>query len=459
MSVYTEDARLAYRRSVEFWAITSTPVYLISGLFGYLFLIYATDTLLLAPAAIGTLLALTKVYDGVSDIALGTWSDRTKSRFGRRRPYMIAGGVLLLSYIGLWLPPENLGATGTLLFLGVMLLIWETANTLIGVPFSALGIENGQTPKRRTLFIVIGMVVGLPGTIGAIYLMQYLVSSEDVRATGTPFFIGFGIALSIIVTLAALRVKELPVRHRTAERNFLKMLREVLGVQYHSRLLAVQMTEAFAFTSIAFMVPYVMTYIVEQPERIMYIFLGYFVLNTLSRIAWVMLIPRWGMQRIWMTGLWLWVLTFTLFPLVFVYGFAAYLGVAVLGGIANGAASVNYAMLGDVADYDARQSGRQRQGVYMTIYRLVSKIAGAAVAFLLGWMLQLSGFVPNTEQGTWAIAAIAASTSILPLAATLLGIRWLRGYDFYQREGLSDGRRRFIERGTLDETNMQSAMS
>ncbi len=457
MSVYTTDTRLAYRRSVEFWAITSTPIYLVGGLFGYLFLIYATDTLLLAPAAVGTLLAATRIYDGVSDLALGTWSDRTKSRLGRRRPYMVAGGILTLSYIGLWLPPGNLGAAGTLIFIGIMLILWETANTLIGVPFGALGIENGQTPKRRTAFIVIGVVIGLPGTIGAILMMQYLVGSNDVRATGTPWFIGFGIGLSTIVTLAALRVKELPVRHKTAERNFIKMLREVLGVHYHTRLLGVQMAESFAFTSIAFMVPYVMTYIVEQPERIMYIFMGYLVLDTLSRIAWLWLIPHWGMQRIWMTGLWLWALTFTLFPLVFLYGFTAYLGVAMLGGIANGAASVNYAMLGDVADYDARQSGRQRQGVYMTIYRLVSKIAGAAVAFALGWTLQLSGFIPNTEQGTAAIVAIAISTSLLPLIATLFGIRWLRGYDFYQREGLSDGRRDFIEEGTLGDTNMRPA--
>ena len=274
---------------------------------------------------------------------------------------------------------------------------------------------------------------------------------------GTPWFVGIGIGTAVIFTLAAMRVKELPVRHRAAERNFFKMLREVLGISYHSRLLGVQATEAFAFTSIAFMVPYVMTYIVEQPERIMWIFMGYLVLSKLSRVGWLMLIPRWGMQRIWMVGLYLWVLTFLLFPIVFLYGFAAYLGVAILAGISNGAASVNYAMLGDVADYDARRSGRQRQGVYMTIYRLVSKLAAAAVAFALGWALQLSGFIPNTEQGTITIVAIAISTSLLPLIATLVGIHWLRGYDFYQREGISDGRRDFIDHGSLDDTNMRPA--
>ncbi len=457
MSVYTTDTKHAYRRSVEFWAICSSPIYLGGGLFGYLFLIYATDTLLLAPAAIGTLFALSSIYDGVSDLILGTWSDRTKGRFGRRRPYMIAGGILTLAYVGIWLPPENLGTAGTLVFIGLMMILYDTAGTLIGVPFRALGIENGQTPKRRTAFIVIGEVIGIPGVLGAIFLMQYLVSSDDVRAAGTPWFIGIGIGMAMIFTLAALRIKELPVRHKTAERNFVRMLREILSVPYHTRLLGVQATEAFAFTSIAFMVPYVMTYIVEQPERIMYIFMGYLLLSKLSRVGWLMLIPRWGMQRVWMVGLYLWVLTFLLFPLVFLYGFAAYLGVAMLAGIANGAASVNYAMLGDVADYDARQSGRQRQGVYMTIYTLISKIAGAAVAFLLGWALQFSGFIPNTEQGTMAIIAIAISTSLLPLLATLLGIRWLRGYDFYQREGISDGRRDFVEHGTLGDTNMRPA--
>ena len=457
MSVYTTDARLAFRRICEFYIVNATPVYLATGLIGYLFLIYATDTLLLAPAAVGTLLAISRVYDGVSDLVLGTWSDRTTGRYGRRRPFIIAGGLMLLSFVGIWLPPENLGAMGMLLFVGAMLLVFDTANTLIGVPFTALGVELGQTPERRTFFNVVGKVVGLPATFGAIFLMQYLVDAEDARATGRPWFIAIGIIFAVTVTISALRIKELPVHHAAPERNVFRMLREVLGNRYHSRLLGVQLVESFSFTSIAFMVPYVMTYIVERPELIFVILIAYTVVETLSRIGWLMLIPRWGMQRIWMIGLGLWALTFLFFPLVFALGFPAYLAMAALGGIASGAASVNFAMLGDIADYDARHSGRQRQGVYMTIYRLVAKIGGALVAFLLGWLLQFSGFVPNAEQGVEAIMAIAASTSLLPLVALLIGIHWLRGYDFYQREGISDGKRAFIEKGTLADVNRLSA--
>lgn len=457
MSVYTEDARLAYRRVVQFFAITATPIYLASGLFGYLFLIYATDTLLLAPAAVGTLLALSSIYDGVSDLLLGNWSDRTKGRFGRRRPYMIAGSILFLSFIGIWLPPENMGAAATLLFIGIMLFLYETAVTLLAVPFNALGIENGQTPQRRTALLVIGSVIGLPASVGAILLMQHIVDAENARAVGTPWFIGLALASVALFLMGSIRVKELPVRHRTVERNFLPMLREVLSVRYHNRLLTVQAIETFAFTSMAFMVPYVMTYIIGEPGRIMFIFLAYLAFARMSQIGWLMLVPRIGMKQIWIVGMVIWIGIFMSFPLVFVFGFYAYLGMAAVGGIASGAAVVNFAMLGDVADYDARQSGRQRQGVYMTIYRLVAKIAAAAVAFLLGWALQLTGFIPNADQGSATIAAIALCTSLVPILFLVPGILLLRGYDFYDREGISDGRRDFVEHGDLDDTNMRPA--
>lgn len=459
MGVYTEDAKLAYRRTVQFYAITATPIYLVSGLFGYLFLIYATDTLLLAPAAVGTLLALSQIYDGVTDLLLGNWSDRTKGRFGRRRPYMIAGSILFLSFIGIWLPPEHMGAAPTLLFVGVMLFVYETAVTLLAVPFNALGIENGQTPQRRTKLLVIGNVVGLPASIGAILLMQHLVDAEDVRAAGTPWFIGLALGAVVLFLIASLRVRELPVRHRTAERNFFKMLREVLGVRYHNRLLTVQAVETFAFTSMGFMVPYVMTYIIGEPGRMMFIFLAYLVFARTAQVGWLKLVPRIGMKQIWIVGLVIWVAIFMSFPLVFVFGFYAYLVMAAIGGIASAASVVNFAMLGDVADYDARQSGRQRQGVYMTIYRLIGKIAAAAVAFLLGWALQLTGFVPKAEQGTATIIAIALCTSLVPILALVPGILLLRGYNFYECEGISDGKRDFIERGGLDDINMGQAVA
>ena len=73
------------------------------------FLKFATDVLLLAPAAIGALFGFGRIWDAVSDPLAGTWSDRTRTRLGRRRPWMILGLPMLgFSFAMIWRPPDAL---------------------------------------------------------------------------------------------------------------------------------------------------------------------------------------------------------------------------------------------------------------------------------------------------------------------------------------------------------------
>lgn len=451
MGAYTTDAKSAYNRALGFYCLTSIPGAVVVTLFNVYFLIYATDVLLVAPAAVGTLIAASRIYDGVSDIAIATWSDRTTSRFGRRRPFIIGGGLLAIAYGGLWLPPESLDSAQTIIWLGFMLLVWETGWTMRTVPLRALGIELGQTPERRSWYITAILLVGLPFAIAAHLLIQQLVDSPDARAAGAPWFIGLGVVIAALSLLAGPLLKEIPADHRTVERRPLVMLKEVLSVGYHRQLIAINFAEAFAFSSLIFSIAYMLTYVLDAPGMLAVISIAYLVVSQLSKIGWLRLIPRWGMKRIWATGLKLWLLMFVLVPLVLVFGINFYLALAMLAGIAGGAAAVNYAMLGDISDYDARRSGRQRQGVYMSIYELIAKIGGAATAFILGWLLQLAGFVPNEEQTAAAIAAIVASSSLLPFVGVWVGLRILKNYAFYEEQGISDGKRAFRSHTTLSE--------
>lgn len=431
----------AFRRLLGFVIVSQPFGALLAGLYSSYFFIYATDVLLVAPALMGTLIAVARVYDGASDLAVGSLSDRTQSRFGRRRPFIMAGSLFLLAAIGLWLPPQGLDGMGLALFLGVMLLLFETGRSLVSVSIGALGVEVARTPHRRTVTNALAGLAALGGTIIALMLMQTLIDSEDARRAGAPVFILLPLMLSAVLLLSAPFLRELQLPQRGEERPILPMLREVLGVGYHRQLLGVQMAEAFAYTSIGFAAPYVMRYVLGAEGQTSLVLIAFFVAWHLSPFGWLQLVPRLGMKRVWEAGQWLWLATFATVPLLFIWGVPAFVFSAALGGIATGASTVGYAMLGDLADYDAQASGRQRQGIYMTIYLLVGKIAGAAVAFLLGWLLQLSGFVPNAEQGPGAIAAMLAATTVLPAAAMAAGLWLLARYRFYDRERFADGRR------------------
>ena len=440
VSAIIDDPAKVYRRALGFYAATTIPATFMGVLFANYFLVYATDVLLMAPALVGTLIAIARVYDGVSDIAIATWSDRATFKSGRRRPFIIAAGILYLFMVMLWLQPDGLSAAEQTLWLLFALIIYQTAATCRHIPLRAIGIEAGDAPAKRTWFLLAIALLTMPFIVYANFLGQQIINAPDPQAAITPWAIGSAVLFCGLTILGYPFLKELPANHRTVERNVLTMMKEVLGVGYHRKLIAVQIAEAFAFTSLAFSVTYVMIYVLDEPTRIAVIFVAYMVVQRISGLGWLWLIRRIGMKQVWINGLYIWLVVFALVPFILVAGLPLYITLAVLAGIAGGAAHVNYAMLGDVADYDAKHSGRQRQGIYMTIYNLVSNAGGAATAFILGWLLQFAGYVPNAEQGDMTIAAIIACSSVIPFIGVVIGVRILKSYDLYEREGVSDGR-------------------
>ena len=441
MGAIVDDPKLVYRRTLWFYALTTIPLTAMGTFVSNFYFIYATDVLLLAPAVVGSLIAFARIYDGVSDIVIATWSDRSESRHGRRRPFILVGGLMCSMFWILFLLPEGLSTTQKILWVFIAHIWIQTALTLRSIPIRALGIESGKTAQQRTMFGILVPFLTIPAVVAVNFAGQGALLADDPAATIAPWVIAGSLLPAILTLVAFPLLKELPTRHRSVERNVWKMFKEVLGVGYHRQLIAVQFAESFAFTSLAFSVPYMLRYVLDRPDMIAVVFVTYLVIQRIVGFGWYKMIPRWGMRAIWSKGLWMWMLVFACIPLVPWGGFPLYFALAALAGIAGGAAAVNYAMLGDIADYDARVSGRERQGIYMTIYRLVGNIAGAATGFALGWLLQLSGYVPNGEQGETTIAAIIASSSLLPIIGVAIGLAILSRYRLYEREGMSDGKR------------------
>lgn len=122
-----------------------------NGISNFAMLFY-TQILGMNPALVGTALAIATIWDAVTDPAMGTISDRTKSRFGRRHPYMLLGGLALaLSFFAFWYIPEVVRGEKVLFtYLIIINLFMRTAFTVFFVPYTALGFEMCRTANDRS---------------------------------------------------------------------------------------------------------------------------------------------------------------------------------------------------------------------------------------------------------------------------------------------------------------------
>ena len=121
---------------------------------GTFLLRYLTDYLGMAAAVAGSLFALSKIYDAASDVAMGVISDRTRTRIGRRRPYLAMGAVLAaISIWAIFAVPEGLQGTALTAYVFLLMLFWATAYTMFSVPYLTMPAEITSDPAERTRLV------------------------------------------------------------------------------------------------------------------------------------------------------------------------------------------------------------------------------------------------------------------------------------------------------------------
>ena len=133
------------------YALPAAPIGFATLLFQIYFPKYATVVLLLPPATLGWMLPLARIWDAASDPAIGHLSDLTRSRLGRRRPWMLAGCVPFgAAFAWLWSPPQGLDGAALALGIGVALLVFCTSLTMVDMTHTALGAELSPDYHERT---------------------------------------------------------------------------------------------------------------------------------------------------------------------------------------------------------------------------------------------------------------------------------------------------------------------
>ena len=407
---------------------------------GYMYLLvnlyvmkFSTDVLLIAPAVMGIIFSVSRVWDAVSDPVVGYLSDRTKSRFGRRRTWILASVVPIAAvFVMVFAPPEALGNAGRIAWMATAIIGFYSVMTVFLVPHLSLGAELSENYHERSRLFGMRHAAFTIGSILALGSMQALINAEAAgEAAVREVTFTLAILASAVMTVALLgsvpllreradfqgRVTEKPFRA------FADVWRNV-----HARLLiVVTFIENVGSAAIGVLTLYVMQYVVGAPRWAPLVVLSYMVPSAASVPMWLPLSRRFGKVRLWMFSM---VLTGLSFGGMFVLPFldtmetrlVTIFVLAFFAGLAAGAGgTIGPSVQGDVIDYDEHLTGERKEGSYFATWNFVYKSAMGVMLALTGFVLQASGFVPNQEQTMTVQLAMVSLYGLFPLVCYAVG--------------------------------------
>ncbi len=409
-----------------------------------------------SPELAGYLLMISKLYDAVADVVIGTMSDRTRSRWGRRRPYLLAGAFISAgSFLMLFAPPVMSQST-LVAYMTAALILYSTGYSLFNVPYMAMPSEMCESFNERTrlisfrtVFISIGQLFALAGTAALIqqggggvhgYKIMGMVMALIIFSTMVASFFGTAKArriepkaenqnkVSWVETLKLFRNRPFAMLVGAKVFQFLGFASiattgllfklNVLGIGYTGQIhLSVSIN-----LTIALVMPICVRLGARIGKRNTYL-LGvlFFCAGALS---WLFADDSITVPEIWMRGI--------------VSGFGS--GAIILMAIS---------MLGDTMAYDRRLTGLYREGLMSSVIALVEKTSFALGLALMGIYLNWVGYVPTTggelvEQPQSVVQGLYLGFAVVPAVMFLFNGLFLYLYDLDEQ--------RYIETGNGDKS-------
>jgi len=411
-------------------------------------LIFLTNVAGLSPGLAGSVLLVGKAWDAVNDPLIGWLSDHTRTRWGRRLPWMMACAFpFALAFFLMWYVPGFASSDnqwGLFAYYSLVAIVFNSVYTGMALPHSALTAElshdydeRSRIAASRMAFSLGGSVGGLLLALGAFELAKKAPNTVQYALLGGSVSIVALIAVAICIVgiwkpvLAADRERR--ERERLNPQRSLSLLKQftvafsnkpfvmVCGI-YLASWLAMQFT--------ASILPFYVTSVMGQKETMFQLLALTVQVTALAMIpAWSWLSVRVGKRWVYFYAMPLWLIAqaglLFLQPgqtvLMFVLGFIAGFGISVCYLIPN-------AMLPDTIEYDEVETGQRREGIFYGVFVFLQKMGLALATFVLGQVLAIAGYIESgpgavaPTQPESALLAIRLAIGPLPAVAIVIGI-------------------------------------
>ncbi|MCS6983550.1 MAG: MFS transporter [Leptospiraceae bacterium] len=384
---------------------------------------YATDVLYLAPALAGSLFAVFRLYDAVTDPLCGYLSDRS-SRWGRSGFIGYGGALMAAGYFLLFVIPHVVGEGGIVrawLF-GVALWVLFTGLTMLYIPHYALGAEFSAKDQAR--FFGSRSVAENVGT----FLGVLFVAMKNEAPVQTIYHeIVFSLLVFFVVFWPIRRLGG-GLRGRFVEGSFFPSLGEVLRNRAGWGVLVITFFSQLAATAMLATNLYFCEYVLGKPMMGPIVAGLFLVMATVSVPFWVGLISKEGYLRVWGGCLGLLVVGFALaWPVGRVYPSGVLYGVgSFIGFLAGALLTIHPLVLAEVSTFFDKKG---RSAIYFALFTFTNKAAMATGVFFVGMVLELSGFSPGGNLSSRLEIGLRWLFAGLPLVSMLIAF----GVFFVQR--------------------------
>lgn len=405
------------------YSLGDTASHFVWDLVGFWLLIFYTDIYGLSPAWAGIIMFAGSIWDAIMDPVVGVISDRTNTRWGKFRPYLLFGAIPYAILAVLAFSTPDFGADGKVAYALITCLLLRTAYAFINLPYSSMAAvmtnDSYERASLNTYRFVSAYVGQLIVTGGALYLVNYfggLDGGEVNQAKGYQCTVALFAALSLVFFLIAFfTTKERIPAPKSQDTSVLKDFEYLFRNKPWIVLVIVGIVSFIMFAMQNAAIAYFFKYYIADEEQVQ-------IFNIVGTIALIVALPlskplakRFGNKYVYMGSS---LVSGIFFILIFAAG-SNITWIYIFNILAKmayaPAVPLLWSMIADSADYGEWKLGRRTTGLCFSAAVLAQKLGWAIGAAGASWILGISNFIPNAvEQSDSAILGIRLLVSVIP---------------------------------------------
>lgn len=410
-------AKLSIKEKLGY-GLGDTASHFVWDMVGFWILIFYTDTFGISAAAAGTIMLIARIWDMISDPLMGVIADRTKSKWGKFRPYILWMALPYSVLAILTFSTPDFGETGKILYAGITYFLLMTVFTAINLPYSSLGAvmtsdsyERAGLNSYRFVFAFIGQLIV---TGSALYLAQYFGNGDNAKGYQYTLMLFATISFVLfMITFKTTRERVVPPKEQKA--NLKEDIKNLFKNKPWVILFFVGIISFVMFAMQNLTIAYYFKYYIGKESDVQ-------LFNVIGTIALIIAIPlskplakRFGKRNVFLASS---LISGAFFMALYIPGNQDITTIYVLNILAKmtyaPAVPLLWTMIADTADYSEWKYGRRSTGLVFSAATFAQKAGWGIGGALAGWILAFYQFEPNVEQTETSITGIKLMVSIFP---------------------------------------------